>query len=548
MKVGWWRGLRAGVVILSAAAVVAACGSGGGASTSASSDSPPGSGTTGSASAGSATAGTDAAAVGKTLYSEFTTPPSTFDPANAEAGDDYVADSMLYSTLLSRDEGSTVVGNVAASFTSSSPSDYVLTIRDGFTCADGTPIDATVVANSLKYLADIGKGTAPAVFGEGAPTITPDQSTGTVTIHTAQPYIDLPTALTIPQTGVICPAGLADPKGLAAGTVPGAFSGPYTLGAVTPGVSYTFEYRSGFDTWPQFKTPLEGQPPASIVYGIRTDIATATNKALAGQLDFAQVGGDAIQRFEGQKFNKVNTVVAVTYVLFNERKGHAFATDEAARKAVAQAIDRTQYNQIFSQGVSPIYNTVAPADYACAIDGSSLIPGHDPAAAKATLTGTKIKMIASTAFGDQGKGAEYLAQVLRDAGAVVDLKMTDNATWASAIHDPASDWDLTIKGDIPQLGVISDSLQRVMGPALEDGGRNIGAAVNPEGAAALTAGLATSDQQSQCKDFGGAQRTMLQRMDVIPLDGIVQDLFTPSDVTIRAPGGRPNNVTIRVAD
>jgi peptide/nickel transport system substrate-binding protein len=484
----------------------------------------------------------------RTLYSEFTTPPSTFDPANASAGDDYVANSMLFSTLLSRDEGSTLVGNVASSWESRSPSDYVLTIRDGMTCADGTPIDATVVADSLQYLANTGKGTAPAVFGEGAPTIAADAAASTVTIHTAAPYVDLPTALTIPQTGVICPAGIADPKGLAAGTVPGAFSGPYTLGDVTPGVSYTFNLRSDFDTWPAFATPLQGRPASSIVYGIRTDIATTANKALAGQLDFAQVGGDAIKRFEGQNFNSVNTVVAITYLLFNERKGRYFADNEAARKAVAQAIDRTQYNTIFSQGVSPIYNTVAPADYACAIDGSSLIPAYEPKAAAATLGGAKIKMIASTAFGDQGKGAEYVAQMLRNAGAEVDLSMSDNATWASKIHDPAAGWDLTIKGDIPQLGVISDSLQRVMSVALEDGGRNIGAAVNPEGAAALAAGLATSDPAEQCKGFETAQRTMLERMDVVPLDGIIQELFTSPDVTIRAPGGRPNNITIRVAD
>src|SRR5437868_8814547 len=33
----------------------------------------------------------------------------------------------------------------------------------------------------------------------------------------------------LPQAGIVCPAGLADLPGLAAGSVAGAFSGPYTL-------------------------------------------------------------------------------------------------------------------------------------------------------------------------------------------------------------------------------------------------------------------------------------------------------------------------------
>lgn len=552
------RVFYSGAVLFVSAAVVAACSSVAGTSAApagrsgASGDAPVSTADPGSASVGGAgsggTGGGSAAAHQPTrsVTAQFSTAPTTFDPATASAGDDYTADNLLYITLLARDAGGKLVGNLAGSWTSSSPSDYTFTIRSGATCSDGTAIDASVVANSLKYLASTARGSEAAVFGTDPPTISANTAASTVTIQTAHPYTNLPVAMTMPQSGIVCPAGLADVKGLGAGTVPGAFSGPYTLGAMTPGVRYAFTLRSDFTTWPDFATPLAGRPASVIQFGIGTDPATSANQALAGDLDVARVGGANLKRFAAGIFNRVQTVTAITYVLFNERPGHVFAGNAAARMAVARAINRVTYDQIFSDGVSPVYNTVAPPDYACVIDGSSLIPTSDPAAAAKVLRGVKINMIASNAFGDSGKGAEYIAQMLRNAGAQVALSITDNATWASKLHDAGNPWDLTIKGDIPQLGVVSDSLQRVMGATLEDGGRNEGAADNAAGAQALAAGLATGDQATQCRDFGLAQQTMLQRMDVIPLAGIVGETITPADVTVRAPGGRMNYATIRV--
>ncbi|GAA1033612.1 MULTISPECIES: hypothetical protein [Amycolatopsis] len=49
----------------------------------------------------------------------------------------------------------------------------------------------------------------------------------------AQPNSDFPAALSIPQAGIICPAGLADKAALAAGPAKGAFSAPYALSLVT---------------------------------------------------------------------------------------------------------------------------------------------------------------------------------------------------------------------------------------------------------------------------------------------------------------------------
>lgn len=489
---------------------------------------------------------------GRTVNTEFTQAPSGFDPAVGTAGEDLVARSLLYATLVNKDNdgSSKFVGSLATRWEVESPSTYVFTIRTDATCADGTVITPTVIANSLTYLADNTPDaphiSAPLVFGSGTPTISADDANSTVTIQTAEAYPHLLDGLAVPYSSIICPAGLSDLDGLNAGTVKGAFSGPYTLAEAKTGISYTFEARTDYTTWPDYTEPLDGLVPERMVFTIRTDVATSANKLLSGDLDVSQLANESLNRFNDSDWNKAVSVVANVYVMFNERPGHYFADNPQARKAVAQAIDRVAFNQVFSNGVSPLFNSVVPPTYACVLEDTSLIEGYDSAAAKKTLAGAKFEMVASNVFGDQGNGAEYIRQVLADAGATVDFQLLDNATWADQIQSPPGTWDVTLMGDINRLGVISASLIRVMGPTLEEGGRNIPANDNPEGAAAVKAALATTDPVEQCKQYEIAQKTMLERYDVVPLAGIVWTTISPKDVVVHITGGVINKSTIRI--
>ncbi|MET9259547.1 ABC transporter substrate-binding protein [Amycolatopsis sp. NPDC004079] len=458
---------------------------------------------------------------------------------------------MLFSTLTARDFNGTVIPNLASSWAEKSASEYTLTIRDDATCADGTKITPSIVAASLAYFADNDNNAHPSatlVFGLGKTTITGDNTAKTVSITLAQPNSDFLAALSVSQSGIICPAGLADRTGLAAGSVKGAFSGPYTLGATKPGVEYAYDLRPDFRQWVNYTTPLAGAPARKIVFGIRTDPSTTANKLLSGDLDIGSATGDTIGRFAGRSdYHQARIITANVYVAFNETPGRYFADRPAARKAVAQAIDRAAFNKVFSNGLSPIFNSVVPAEYKCALDDASLIPAPNPVLAAAALRGARVKFPASTGFGDQGKGAEYVQKVLTDAGAVVDLDKSDNATWATTVQNPRSDWDLTLMGDVNALKLISASLTRVIGPGYRVDGRNMTASKNPEGEAAVAAGQRATDPIEQCRQYGIAQRSVLTRQDVIPLAGTASSLVSVPDVTIAAPVGAVNYATIRVA-
>ncbi|TDC59437.1 ABC transporter substrate-binding protein, partial [Streptomyces hainanensis] len=194
-----------------------------------------------------------------TVDAALGTDPSTFDPALGSASDDYTADRLLYDTLTRRDSEGLAAG-LATDWEAVSAAEFVFTIRSGATCADGTPITPTVVANSLTRFADPDTGSPgrTLALGRGEATFTPDDAAGTVTAELTEDWADLPIGLSLPQTGVVCPAGLADPEGLAAGSVRGAFSGPYTLARATPAVSYEFALREEYDAWPDLAEPLTG--------------------------------------------------------------------------------------------------------------------------------------------------------------------------------------------------------------------------------------------------------------------------------------------------
>lgn len=489
-----------------------------------------------------------APATGGSVFSLLSTDPNTIDPAKAVGQDDYVLNRLLFDTVLRRDDEG-ITGGIASEWEAISASEYRLTVRDDATCDDGTPITATVVANSLKYLAapETKSLWRALVFGAGVPAITSDDEAGTVEITLSTPYANLLTGLTAAQTGIICPAGLADLAGLAVGSVPGAFSGPYTLTKRQPGIGYTLGLRDDYDAWPKFAEALVGAPADVIEFGIATDEATTANQLLSGDLDIAQLQSDSVDRFASQdEFTQIKTVYASVYVTFNQRPGHPFAGKPELRKAVAQAIDRDAFNTVFSSGRSEVFSSVVAPSYPCVNKDEDLLQEQDSKAAAQALDGQSVRLPASNAFGDNGAGAEYLYEVLTKAGMDVDLKVTDNATWGTTVTGAESNWDLTIVGDINAVQLMSASLDRVMGKPIEQGGRSIGAADNEEGAALLQEALATTDEKAQCDAFLDAQRTMLERVDVVPLAGWIRTTITAPDVTVRAFGDYLDFATIRV--
>lgn len=497
--------------------------------------------------------GSSDAALDETIRTVMYSDPASFNPALAAGQQNFQMAALLYDTLLSRDGAEALTGGLASEWDVVDADHYEFTIREDAYCADGTQITATVVADSLEYFASAETGSTwrNLVFGLGDAEITADDDTNLVTIQLSEPFTTLEAGLTIPQTGIICPAGLEDLDGLAAGDVEGAYSGPYVLEEANAGMNYTFTLREGYDQWPDWSSDPEGAPVGTIEISIGTDESTIANQLLSGDISFGQFQvPSSIDRFEGNEDYDIQEVVnASTYVVFNQRPGRIFHDNQELRQGVAHAINQEAFNTVFSGGRSELLTTVVASSFQYANTDASLLTPYDSDAAAELLGGAgPIKMYGNTANAQYSGGADYIYEVLSAAGADVDMDQVDNATFWSTLAQGDSDWDLVFLGDLNSVGVISASLDRVIGPAVEDGGRNYSASENPEGEAALAEALSATDEDERADAYARAQLSLFERNDIVPLAGNLQAYIMGPNTAIQVHGDIVDFSTLRYVD
>lgn len=487
-----------------------------------------------------------AAATTDTVNMSLTTDPSSFDPTLARGADDYTMAPLLFDTLLRKDDDGALVGGLASKWEAIDASNYTLQIRDDAKCADGTPITPTVVAASLTRFAspETGSSGRSLAFGAATAAFTADDTANTVKVALTAGWSDFLTGLALPQSGIVCPAGLADLKGLSAGTLQGAFSGPYTVKSAQPAVKYELALRDDYNAWPTFSKPLEGTPAKNLVFTPISEYSTIATQLLAGSLDIGGVADENVARFkDNDGFSQQSAANNTTYILFNERPGTAFADRPDLRKAVAQAIDPQAFSDIISDSRGKPILSVGSENIKCVNTDASLVTPLDTDAAAKVLAGVKIRIVGTTFLTE---GNEYVAEALRKAGADVDVKSLDNGAWSALTGKGGTDWDINVQGDNNLMGTLPSSLLRVMGPPSEAGGRNKTGAVNEEGYAALVAGMNAVDAEKQCDAFMKAQASFLERVDAVPLATLPFVTVAAKGFSIRQFGEYMDPATIRI--
>lgn len=463
--------------------------------------------------------GTEAAPT-DTINAELWYAPATFDPARASATADVNVARLGFDTLLRQGETEGYMGGLAAEWEAVSASEYAFTLRDGATCADGTAISPSVVADSFEYLVGLDDPGAQTwknqAFGPGEPTFTPDDDAGTLDITLSEPYSQLLGGVTRPGTGIICPAGLEDPEGLAAGTVNGAWSGPYTLTDFSAGVSATYALREDYDQWPDWES-VEGEPAATINLTVQSDSNTSANLLESGGVDVARFYDSNAQRFEeDDAYNTVTFASSAYNLVFNQApgSGSVFEGNQELRTAVARAIDPQGFNDAGLDGLGVAQYTVNSASYACALQEPDLLQEYDPAAAAEALDGQAIRLLIMSNW---DPAADFLAESLRAAGATVEVSAPDPADWTAQMRTEPKTWDVAVAAENAETGLIHTSISRYLGATYPEGGTNVASTDNPEGVRLYEAGMSADDPDEQCENFLAAQRSILERVDMVPL-------------------------------
>jgi peptide/nickel transport system substrate-binding protein len=445
-------------------------------------------------------------------------PVTSLDPVKGSSIADGIAAWALYSPLVTLNQQGKIIPGLAESWTTT-PTSATFRIKKGVTCSDGTPVTPAVVAASLRRFFNPATAapTAGVVLGAGnTAKVSASNTAGTVTVSLAHPWSQLVGGLTLPFAGIVCPAGLKDPKSL---TTRSNGTGPYVTQSEVSGATYTFGQRPGYAWGPAYDGQPSGTIPHALVLKVVQDENTAANLMAGGSLQIGEFDTDAWTRFRGRPgYSSVTQPATDTMLVFNESPGHP-AANNSVRLAVAQALNRSTLNDIMGNRHGELESNLGQSTYECydpSLSGS--IPAQDTAAASRVLRGVHLRIIGTTGVA-AGTGTTYLEAALRHAGAAAKLQNMDNEAWNKAIFSGQGNWDVTILG----IGNITNSFLGVaagffVGPAPPKG-LNIGNVQNPAATKAFATG-STASGSATCNAVATFQRALIQRNDVVPLTGI----------------------------
>jgi peptide/nickel transport system substrate-binding protein len=417
---------------------------------------------------GVSTAG--AAGTGSTVYGSGGTVTirsiddvDTFNPATTSAPNMSVqAIELTYDRLMYLNPKGKIEPYLATSWTTTSNS-ATLKIRHGATCADGSPVTPTVVANSLRYAtakSTAGPYTTYLTGSAGVKSVTANDINDTVTITLKAPYNALLTALATPYVGsIICPAGVANPKSLSA--APNG-SGPYVLdqSQSVRGSVYVFTLRKNYDWGPGGWSAKKKGIPSKIIDRVVTDESTAANLLITGEVNIAPIFGINEVRVAANKaaytFTTTSQQIGSWGVVFNQNAGLPGA-DPKVREAAYLALNTDSMIKAAFSNEGVAYNTETTPNMECynkSVGKST--PGYDPSKARAILEqdGYKLSNGVMTKNGKPLKlrivmwnatnqAGDYMQQALKQIGVESTVEITSIGSWLTALFTSDA-YDLTV--------------------------------------------------------------------------------------------------------
>jgi peptide/nickel transport system substrate-binding protein len=433
-------------------------------------------------------------------------------------------DQVLYDRLVYLKRGGSFVAGLASSW-QSTPTSATFTLVKGITCADGSPLKASDVANNFSFIANP-KNQSPLLGIYVSPGLkaTADDAAGTVTLTVPQPdpFLLNNTA----QVLIVCGQGLKDPEGLKRGE---HGSGAFKLTQAVAGDRYTFAKRSEYAWGPGGAGTKAQGVPDKLVVRVVSNETTRANLLLSGEINAAQVVGPDRQRVEGQKLSKIELRYGVGEMFFNQAAGHP-AQDERVRLALTMGLDLTELGKVMTDGTGlPAQSLTTAEPRACTNDSvKGNLPAHDATQAGALLDqagwvkggdgirvkdGRRLKLtfIYGSGQGESvASGMELLGQQWRQLGVDVSLKgVTD--TQINEFLFSTGAWDA---GLIQITVQVPSQLVPFLSGVTPPKGTNFASIDNPEyGRLVGEAGRLTGAES--CARWGAAESALFKRADLV---------------------------------
>jgi peptide/nickel transport system substrate-binding protein len=329
----------------------------------------------------------------------------TLDPHKAQTNSDIL---YLYDPLFQIDKDKNIVAGLATRYDfSQDKKSVVITLRDGPKFADGTPVDAEAVKQSLDRGRTLADSTVKGDLSNISAVTVVDPHR--VRIDLNEPDVTLIYTLTGRAGSVI------NPKAIAAGTdlsKTGAGSTPYNVAEFDPGKKLVFERRPGTTSWDPAAFRIKRleislvPDPNTVMNGLRTGAFDMGEVVLPPEQIKAQLGSDFA-------YASFTTDGSPSIWIRDTRPA---LQGQGVRQAIAFAIDRKSIadNALVSCPYSPqMFPTGSPAY----INGYDPYP-FDPAKAKTLLAGAtpQIEIIVAPTQANETKIAQVAQQQLADVG------------------------------------------------------------------------------------------------------------------------------------
>src|ERR1700687_970162 len=495
-------------------------------------------------SSGSSTPPSSASAGGGTLTVRLLGDWITMDPSapvgQPQGGSiSLVINMAAYDRLVAPGPNGQILPYLAKSWTVSPSSQQVtFNLQSGLVCADGTPLTATAIANSVEPLL---KSPSIQFAMSGGPwTATPNDSANQITFGFAQPNADSVVRFASPFASGVCPAGLANASQLST-TLVG--SGAYTLTSAVHGSALNFARNPRWKWGPGGLTTTD--LPDTLIMKIIASNTTAANEILTGTLDGGQIVGTDVDRLiANPSLSNVSTSSPkLLPLVMNQTAGHATA-DPQVRRAIMAAIDPKAWAQAAFPGHATTGTSLFASTAPCYDPSTAqLVPKYDLEAAKQILRAAGYTQdnsgiftkggqpLTVTVLGTQGffgQGTAYTAAQLTTLGMkVITADVTNSAFGAAYV---SGKWDVSVANTSAPNPAPSTFMSIVSGP-LPPQGTNYAHIVDPQLDADVKTAL-TAVGAARCPAWAKVQQTGLKNFDWLPLASPVYYFFGQKKVTV----------------
>lgn len=303
--------------------------------------------------------------------------PDALDPALSYTLIGWEPMAAVYTPLLtySRDEGAAgaeLIPGVATDLPSISSDGmtYSLTLREGLTYSDGTPVRASDFEHTIQRVLNLHSGGSGFFLGvagaqeyvEGGDPetdiegITTDDQTGEITIELVAPDATFSNALATNFAGLVSPQTPFEDLT----KDPPAGVGPYAITESDPNRQFVLERNSDFAALEIPDLPTGNLD--RITVRIEPNLSTQAEDVLSGDLDYMQDPPPpdllaTVREESGDRFSE-DPNGAISYVFLNAQETPF--DDERVRQAAAYALDKPGLVRLYGGLMEPSCNILAP--------------------------------------------------------------------------------------------------------------------------------------------------------------------------------------------